>query len=238
MSNFVIDIGNTRIKSAEFVDQEIKNIEKWTSVDDLFSFIPENACVIISSTAKKETGSKLLSLPHSMRFDHDTEIPISLDYKTPETLGLDRIAAAVGAYQLFGGPSLIIDLGTCITYDLVDGEGVFRGGAIAPGFYMRMRSMHEFTANLPDIRRDWETNDAGFPGKSTVECMVSGTKQAITNEIQSFIDESNKEFGKINVILTGGDSPFFESNIKAPIFVRPNLVLRGLNEILIYNEVN
>ncbi len=236
LPNIAIDIGNSRIKSAEFHGDQISHVRQWDSIAELKQYIPENNKVIICSVS--HTGTELKKLFDDFQpfvFQVSSKVPIGLEYKTPETLGLDRIAAAVGADHLFRGPSLVIDMGTCITYDLII-DGVFKGGAIAPGFTMRMKSMNKFTKGLPDVSGTWKEHDTGFPGKSTSESLICGSKEAIGHEMKGFIDHLRAENEDLNVILTGGDVQYFESIIKAPIFVRPNLVLTGLNRILIYNE--
>ena len=167
-----------------------------------------------------------------------TLLPISIDYQTPHTLGLDRIASAVGAWDEFAGKnSLIIDLGTCITYDLITRDGTFRGGAIAPGIMMRAKSMHQFTGKLPLIELK-AAEPTHFPGKTTAESMRLGVLQGVFHEISGYIYQLEEEIEDLHVILTGGDTSYFETKIKAPIFVRPEIILTGLNRILLYNEIH
>ncbi len=162
-----------------------------------------------------------------------TPLPIQNTYRTPETLGKDRLAAVVGAFEMFPDQNcLVIDAGTCITYDLLRWDGVYPGGNIAPGLEMRLRAMHHFTANLPPVAIGETENLIGY---STESAMRNGAQLGIILEIEGFIAWCRSEWGEINVILTGGSIDFFVKNLKSQIFVNPNLVLSGLNKILNYN---
>jgi len=151
---------------------------------------------------------------------------------------MDRLSSAVGGITEFPGERLlVIDLGTCNTYDFIDDQGTFHGGIISPGYNMRMRSMHEMTGRLPDITRA-QFSGAHIPGKSPRECMFLGAKEGMTVEINGFIDHFKKEFDLTRVIVTGGNASDFESFIKPPIFVRPEIVLVGLHRILEDHEAD
>lgn len=237
LKNIAVDVGNTRIKWALFEENMAPEIH-YTSLDNISSdYWPDHDQMIISSVTNlaEEQTSKFGS--NTLWLTHQTPLPIQLVYDTPDTLGIDRIAAAVGAWDLFPNqPCLIVDLGTCITYDVITDKGNFIGGAIAPGLSMRLRSMHEFTGKLPNLKPEPEI--VPFPAKSTKDSMLAGAEQGILHELTGYISLLQKEFEKLRVILTGGDASFFESSIKAPIFVRPELNLSGLNRILLYNESN
>jgi type III pantothenate kinase len=173
----------------------------------------------------------------TMFLTHNTPLPIKLDYETPETLGVDRIAAAVGAQAINPDKvSMIIDAGTCITYDLIDGSGLFHGGIISPGIRLRYEAMHNYTGNLPMIEFDQSAEEEPYIGKSTIKAMKSGVINGIKGEMESFIDAYSKLFPDLRVIMCGGQAKFFESRLKASIFAVPKLVLTGLNRILEYNE--
>ena len=233
MKNLVIDIGNSRIKSALFEeDQSLASpvfnrleaaVEFWTSLDF-------QRC-LVSSVAIKESELRA-KLPFDFVFLHaDTPMPLINGYATPATLGLDRIAAAIGAWHLAKQkPALAIDLGTCITYDLVDDKGVYWGGAISPGLKMRAKAMHTFTTSLPEI--SLTTPPITHLGDSTGACLQVGIWSGIRFEMEGFITAYREKFPEISVYLCGGDAESFDSFAKDHIFVVPNLVLLGLNCIL------
>jgi type III pantothenate kinase len=145
------------------------------------------------------------------------------------------LAAVVGAYRFFPNQNcLVIDAGTCITYDLLTAEKEYLGGNIAPGIGLRMRAMHEFTAKLPLIERGEQDEIWGI---STETALRNGGQYGAAYEMQGFIDACEAKFGRMQVVLTGGDADFFGKALKTKIFVHPNLVLWGLLEILNYNGV-
>lgn len=225
----LVDVGNTHIKSAEVVKGDIMNERHWKNLPDLersyLSSIPFCVC---------NTGAKTLSFGDRAvhHVSNKSSLPIHLNYKTTETLGADRIAAAVGCMELFPKQnSLLIDLGTCMTLDFISKDGVFEGGVISPGLKMRMKSMARSTANLPDISEEWEDFDKNLIGKSTKECLNSGSYFGIINEINGVIGGLRAEFTSLNVILTGGDAIHFESKVKAHIFAGSKIVLTGLYRI-------
>ena len=197
--------------------------------------LPEN--VILSTVGATIKGDVLTFLrKHSVRcllLDHRTPLPVAHDYHTPETLGKDRLAAICGAQALFPGTNcLVVDAGTCITIDVLDARGVFRGGNISPGLQMRLRAMHEFTARLPRPARLWP---ADWLGHSTEHALQNGALQGALLELQGYIGACRARFGHLNVLLTGGDSLFLAKKWKSQIFVNQNLVLYGLNKILSHN---
>jgi type III pantothenate kinase len=162
-----------------------------------------------------------------------TQVPLAKDYDTPETLGADRVAAAVGANWLVPESDLVvIDMGTCITYDLVDKQGIFRGGLISPGMKMRFNALHTFTRRLPLVE---PKSDPVLIGKSTLQAIQSGVINGMIAEIDGIIERYRHEKPTLRVVTCGGDAPFFESKLKHPIFAVPELVLIGLNRILLYN---
>ncbi|MEO1253881.1 MAG: type III pantothenate kinase [Bacteroidota bacterium] len=225
----LVDIGNSSIKTTEVRDGELRNNRSWESVDHILAFYSNESMVI--SSVKKLPGS-CYSRERTVVVSYKTSLPIKLDYSTPETLGADRIAAAVGVFDLFPERNnLIIDMGTCITMDLVDSTGTFKGGVISPGLKMRMRAMSEFTDQLPDISSEWESIAKNELGKSTKECLLNGSYHAIIHEINSVFKTLDKNFTSLNMILSGGDANFFESTLKAHIFAGSKIVQRGLYRI-------
>ena len=236
MVNLVIDIGNTRIKSALFSGKNLLGEHQFDSLEDGLEFwaAQEFAACLVSSVRfyEEELKSKL---PFSFHFlSHATDLPIQNGYSTPATLGLDRIAAAVGAWHLAGkGPVLSIDLGSCITYELVDESAVYRGGAISPGLRMRAKAMNAFTAKLPEVGLDPRSESP--IGDSTLSCLRAGIWYGVEYELLGHIAAYQVKFPEITVYICGGDSQSFESLAKDHIFVVPNLVLHGLNCILNHN---
>ncbi len=236
----VFDVGNTRIKGGKFHGSKLVDIFYVEDVESLVKWVESShSRTIVSSVTL--TSSAFAELPEDKQplfLDRQTELPIEINYDTPETLGVDRLAAAVGGYAEFPDENiLLIDLGTCNTYDIIDKKGTFQGGVIAPGYKMRMRSMHEMTGRLPDITTD-KIPDTNIPGKSTRGCMHLGAKDGMVMEINGFIDFFKKEFDLLRVIVTGGNASDFESFIKPPIFVRPEIVLVGLHRILDHHEAD
>ena len=230
-----VDIGNSAIKTAEFLDSEIAQIRKWENLDQVSSEYP-NAHFIVSSVGISE-AELMTKLTSCTVVNAKMRLPISLDYETPETLGSDRIAAAVGAWELFPKTNLlIIDAGTCVTYDLVTADGVFRGGMISPGLEMRLKAMHQFTNALPlvDVDSDFETSD--IVGKSTKECIWNGAQSGLNFEIEGVLESFNKKYDHLQVVMTGGLSLGFESTTKAHIFASSKIVLSGLHTIWKFNE--
>lgn len=238
--NLAIDIGNSRIKLGVFRESELveKYIwETWTLEKIKNLATNQNVKNVIFSNVGRNMPEEIAHFLRQHFFcielNTQTPLPIQNTYKTPETLGKDRLAAVVGAFETFPNQNcLIIDAGTCITYDLLRDDGVFLGGNIAPGLEMRLKAMHHFTANLPLLEVGTTEKMIGY---STESAMRNGAQWGIILEIEGFIDWCRSEMGDINVILTGGSVDFFVKNLKSQIFVNPNLVLQGLNKILNYN---
>jgi type III pantothenate kinase len=158
-------------------------------------------------------------------------------YKTPNTLGADRLAGAVGATVLFPDENnLVIDMGTCITLDFVNKDGEYKGGAILPGISMKFKALHTFTNKLPLLSTENLVDTANIIGNDTQSSIILGVINATCYELEGFVDRYIDTFGPINIIFTGGDAIYFEKRVKFPNFVNSNLLLIGLNKILNYNE--
>lgn len=240
--NLSIDIGNSRAKLGIFDGQELikRPVLKKVTVENVSDIIDEFSIqnVILSTVADypAELDTYLADKTFYVKLTADTPLPIQNDYKTPETLGRDRIAAAVGAWQLHPHQhALVIDAGTCITIDFVHKDGIYKGGTITPGIRLRYKAMHHFTAKLPLVKRQRLDE---FIGYSTETSMRVGAQMGAELEIDGFISHYKKEFGEINVLITGGDANYFVSQLKNQIFAHPNLVLTGLNRILEHNCSN
>lgn len=240
----IIDAGNTQIKWAIY-NGKSQLLKKAASDWDDFrrdlpdAAFPELLSAVISSVRKVpvEVVSELHNrFPFVCELAYDIPLPVKISYKTPETLGKDRIAAAVGGAALFPGKTvLIIDLGTAITYDLITAEPAFAGGNISPGMFMRFKALGHFTDDLPTVS---PSDKVALIGQSTVEALQSGVQQGITYEIDACINALINKYDGLRVILTGGDAPFFVKNLKNTIFVVPDLVLDGLNLILDHQKEN
>ncbi|MCJ2379753.1 type III pantothenate kinase [Parabacteroides sp. AGMB00274] len=169
-------------------------------------------------------------------FDNDVRLPITIKYKTPHTLGKDRIAAVVGAYYLQPNRNiLIIDAGTCITYELLEASGSYLGGNISPGMTTRFKALNDYTKKLPLVN---EREEVPCWGTCTEDAIRAGVVNGIVFEMDGYIDKAKELYSDVLVFLTGGHSFYFESRLKNFIFADINLVLTGLNRILEYNVEN
>lgn len=230
----ILDQGNTSLKAGWFEDGSLVREATYPNAtalaEDLDKAPPER--IGIGSVGAKEEDIKKVLQEYAKidLIDNTWPLPLVNQYATPKTLGIDRIAAAVGAWTLYPGESLlVIDLGTCITYDFVDAGGVYHGGNISPGLYMRLQAMAHFTARLPNPGANLEVN---LVGNSTDTALQSGALYGILGEIEGMMARYSHLFGPLRVCLTGGDAPAFESKLKEPIFAVRNLVLIGLHTIL------
>ncbi|MCX6183376.1 MAG: type III pantothenate kinase [Bacteroidetes bacterium] len=235
-----IDIGNTNTKVGWFQGKELSDNRVFEAFpeDELLQLINDKKCerAIISSVKKLSPEFlKAIAQKQVLLFSAQTALPIEIDYATPQTLGVDRIAAAVGVKALFPAENVLcFDFGSCITTEFVDAAGVYKGGSIAPGMQLRFKSMHTFTDKLPLIAPQQFLTPA-ITGNSTESCMISGVVNGILFEIQGMISTYQLKYANLKVLFTGGDASYFESLLNMKIFADPHLVLKGLNEILEYN---
>lgn len=234
--NLAVDYGNSSAKVAIFDQQRLVERKTFTVADDLQAFLqnsPAENFIISSVTMDAETVAGWSNAKNKFILSHALPLPIKILYATPTTLGVDRIAGSCGAIQLFPGRNtLVIDAGTCITYDFTDSSGQYYGGSISPGLKMRFQAVHTFTARLPLV------TPAGNPelvGNSTETSIQSGVVNGTVAELDGIIDRYKSKYPDLQVILCGGDGPFFENMLKASIFASPDLVLVGLNRVLIHN---
>ncbi|MEO9872742.1 type III pantothenate kinase [Ekhidna sp.] len=226
----LIDVGNSSIKTAEVSGGEFGKTIVWKDFLSIQNHYDMIIPFIISSVKNLDQSVFANRKVHFL--SDESLLPISLDYHTPETLGADRIAAAVGAHDLFPDRNnLIVDLGTCMTIDLIDSSGIFQGGVISPGLQMRMKSLNHFTDQLPDISKEWLEINSSEIGKTTKECLLSGSFWAMMHEIKGVFRTLEKDFTSLNMLLTGGDAHFFESKLKAHIFAGSKIVHKGLYKI-------
>ena len=244
MINLVIDIGNSRTKIALFNQHDLMfnvPIDNLTAEHVLMlkNEHPQLNKVILSTVKPYSNDLKRVLSEEFEQFielDHLTDLPIENLYETPETLGKDRLAAAIGANELFPDQNLlVIDAGTAITYDLVSEKNQFIGGNISPGLEMRFKALNHFTGKLPLV----SYSDVFQPiGKNTIDAIRSGVQNGILYEIEQCIDAFNRNYQNLRIIMTGGDSNFFDKKLNYSIFVNFNLTLIGLNRILEHNAKN
>jgi type III pantothenate kinase len=236
----VIDIGNTRIKAAVFEKDEL--IERFTFdradellKKDLGKRFQLRHCIIGSVVDNifliRDELEKQMPV---LIFNADTPTPVKNLYRSAHTLGSDRLAGAVGGNALAPAQDiLVIDAGTCIKYNFVNSKNEYLGGAISPGLSMRFNAMHTFTDRLPLLSAD--DNFTGLIGGTSAESILSGAQNGAVYEMDGFIDQYSSQFNNLKVFLTGGDTEFFAKRLKNRIFADQNLILRGLNRILVHN---
>jgi type III pantothenate kinase len=236
--NLVIDRGNSRIKAGLYNEKTLVNKFSFSTEAQLVSFLQDKDLnhILISSVA--QPANELLAILNAsgkkIELTHRSPVPIKNLYATPETLGVDRLAAACGALDIFPNRNcLVIDIGTCINYEFVDAQASYHGGAISPGIKIRYEGMHKFTGQLPLIAND--SKAAPLIGDTTETCMRSGVINGMIAEINGIIGKYQEIYPGLGVILCGGDYPLFENQLKPHIFVAPDLVLIGLNRILLHN---
>lgn len=246
--NVVIDQGNTAVKYFLFykdniINSKVGNLNE--NYDNFTFFIAENGLnpaetrIIYSSTSgynSKILENKVKKFKNLIIFNHETKIPIKNLYKTPKTLGYDRLAGIIGANYLFPNQNILcIDMGTAITYDYVNSENQYIGGNISPGIEMRYKALNHFTEKLPLLSKSGMNKKIG---QNTSEAITLGVENGVLNEIEGYITDFEQTYENNKIILTGGDCFFFEKRLKNYIFANPNLVPIGLNRILNYNDRN
>ncbi len=238
--NIAIDIGNTRTKIGIFDSTQLiyNEVLEWENqIEEMGRIIEKYDCKngIISSVKKSEkkmieTLSQRINL---LEMSHLLKIPFKNCYQTPQTLGEDRIALVAGVCEEFSGVNtLVIDAGTCITYDFKNADDEYFGGGISPGVEMRYKALHHFTGKLPLLKQN---NESELIGGATSSSIHSGVINGVVNEIDGVINEYKQRFENLTVILTGGSQFFLAKRIKSTIFAKSFLLLEGLNKILTYN---
>ncbi|PIE84423.1 MAG: pantothenate kinase [Bacteroidia bacterium] len=231
----VVDAGNSSTKLGIYAGRRQVLTTRCTEgladrVERLLAEYPV-ARAIISSVAQREEELRALlgaSIPVHV-LSHRSTLPFRVGYSTPETLGRDRLAAMAGAaFEFEACPLLVVDLGTAITYDFLDAAGVYHGGAISPGIGLRLASLHEHTARLPLVERG---EDSPLVGGSTADCLRSGAVWGVVAEVEFYHRKLAEQHGELKLILCGGDADFLHRRLFYCNFVRPNLVLDGLNRL-------
>ena len=247
--NLVIDIGNTLTKTAIFNSPEpgsFSSFEKLSldGLKEIFFGNPGIKNVILSSVIEHDPGisSFLGSGYNFIELSHQTKLPLQNLYATPQSLGKDRLAAAVGVNLLFPGQyALSIDAGTCIKYDFVNAKNQYLGGAISPGIEMRFKALNQFTDKLPLVNYKFFDQ---LVGQNTEDSLLSGVMNGVAEEVKGIIQRYEQQYPDVKVVFTGGYLKFLErifnpatgGTKKSSIFADPFLVLKGLNHILNFNE--
>ncbi|WP_282041285.1 type III pantothenate kinase [Winogradskyella flava] len=240
--NLIVDVGNTFVKFAVFDNDrlihktsfELSEFKK--QYKNLKKVFPElNNCIISSVGKLSKTQTDIIDKDlNVLELNHSLKLPFKNLYKTPKTLGVDRIALVSASVNQFPNNNvLVIDAGTCITYDFVTDRNEYLGGAISPGIRLRYHALHNLTANLPLLEKDQPKT---IIGNSTESSIHSGVIMGVIKEIDGVIDEYKKNHQDLTVILTGGDAKFLSDQLKNSIFANSNFLLEGLNFILDFNS--
>ncbi len=242
--NLCIDQGNSRTKVALF-REDGKLVKAFlykhfhsADIERLYKLYPVTDAIVSSvATIEPAVVNALHRLSHRfILFDHTTPIPIKNDYDTPQTLGQDRLAAAVGANSLCPDENLlIIDAGSAITYDFLSADNVYLGGNIAPGIKMRLTALHQMTQKLPLVEVE-ENQLLPLFGKTTSDAIAAGVLRGITFEVKGYMHALEEQVGHFQTFLTGGNAPYVYNNLRRKLHYEKNLVLLGLNHILEYNK--
>ena len=239
--NLVVDIGNNFFKLGIFENSNLvfsffdKNDKIDVEIEKIIRSYSKITSALISNVSSIKINDILNKLNIKIyELDSTFIFPFKLNYKTPESLGNDRLALAAAATILFpNSNNLVIDAGTCITIDFIDNNNHFIGGSISPGVKMRYDSLNHYTANLPLLKNE---NNFNYPGDSTNASIHAGIIGGVSNEINGFIKQINSRNDKVNVILTGGDAKILSKTLKINIFANQNFILEGLNSILNLNK--
>ena len=248
--NLTIDNGNTSVKVAFFIGTQVAATNRFVRRDmrllDRFisTYKPETA--IVCSTAPSASSQRIEQLVEQrcrrvVHLSHETPMPVRLGYRTPQTLGRDRIATAVGAWTIAqrldkACDVLVIDAGTAITYDLVKSDGCFVGGNIGPGLALRFKSLHEHTGLLPLVDADGDTPVVGYDTETAIR---SGVLLGLLGEIKGYIADLKLSHPNLMVFITGGDGKLLHQRLgDESIIYYEHLAAEGLNRIFLYNQAN
>lgn len=234
----IVDAGNTRVKLAQFQEEKLQNVSTFNdqkSLDFFLKNLTTPSSAIISNVGKWHFSLLPKSINHVLELNTDSKLPFRSNYTTPDTLGKDRKALVAAALNEFPQENcLVLDAGSCLTADLLDHQGIYQGGSISPGLYMRFRALNQFTANLPAL----EYLEGEMPkliGDSTRNSILSGVVRGYVAEISSLIEQYKKEFVDLRVVLCGGDTSLLLPWLKNDIFAPSNFLIKGLDYILRYN---
>ena len=236
-NSLIVDAGNTHVKLAHFQDEILVKVIRYESdenekfISDVNDFKAKE--IFVCSVLSESDNQKWFSSLNAKYFSHASKLPLSIDYETPTTLGLDRLANAVAAVKSAEGNRLVIDLGTCIKFDVIDKKDRYLGGSISPGLNMRFQALNHYTGKLPKVE---PSTSEDFIGKNTQASIRNGVQQGIQGEINHLIGRYEKEFMGLTIFVTGGDAKFFDFPQKSNIFALENLTLKGLFYIYKLND--
>ena len=241
--NLIIDIGNTRVKAAVFELDTIKEVYVFSKSEIVFElkkisnfFSISNSIVSSVSNISEKAQKEITDLLSPIFLNSEIKVPFKNNYETPKTLGVDRIALAAAATEKYPQKNvLIIDAGTCITFDFINNKSEYLGGAISLGIAMRYKALHDYTSKLPLLELSEVSN---FIGTNTNTSIHSGVVNGVLNEIEGVIKQYQKKYRDLTIVLTGGDTYFLAKQLKSGIFAHPNFVLEGLHTVLTYNLTN
>lgn len=240
--DLIIDIGNTRIKYGFFQNGELMQ-KRYCAENELIQELSQlnvevNRIMISSVKSIKQELQDVLKNSTSKVYYLSTalKLPFNNAYHSPETIGADRLALAAGGLKQFPNQAvLVIDMGTCMTFDFIDEKSNYLGGAIAPGLLMRFKALHEFTGKLPMVSAKQPKD---LIGSTTEESMRSGVVNGMLKELDGIIDEYKMRYPGVKIILTGGDSSFFDKKLKSSIFADAEILLKGMHFILEHHAIN
>jgi type III pantothenate kinase len=239
-----VDVGNTRIKAAVFEGSTLlepfvfMKTELEKSIQNILNKYKNCSNLVVASVSEieKQAFSNFEDSINIHFVSHKDSFPFVNGYETPQTLGIDRMVLAAGATLQFPNQNrLVIDAGTCITYDFVDENDNYLGGAISPGLRLRYEALHNYTAKLPLLTLE---NPKHFTAKSTSESIHSGVVNGLVCEIDGFINQYKAQYSNFIIILTGGDSDFLAKRLKNTIFANSNFLLESLNQTFQYKIKN
>lgn len=235
MKRAVIDIGNTRIKTATFDNEgNITEHAYFLTFVNAVEWLQERAVTSVMAASVAQAELPPIEGMDTYSLSYKSQLPFTNLYQTPETLGVDRIAVmAAAAIEFPGKPVLVFDIGTCMTIDFLHPDGRYYGGNISPGLDMRWSAMHQFTQRLPLAT---ESDYTGLLGGSTLSALSSGALTGMRYEIEGYMEHFGQTYSELQVVFCGGNLSHFDKPYKYKIFAAPDFVLRGLFHLLILNE--
>ena len=233
--NLAIDIGNTAVKWATYEGGRRTASGTWSEAGEAQGGAWSAAIACASGSAERvDEVRRALPCPLQL-LDASTPLPIAIGYRSPATLGADRVAAACGAWARHAGQDcLVVDAGTCITVDYLSADGTYHGGAIMPGLQMQLHALHGQTARLPLVSLDG-VQRAPVLGRTTEECLLAGTLGATMMALAGFVALYRQRCPQLHVLLTGGDAHRLTEAGADAWELAPQLTLDGLDAILRHN---